>query len=104
MMVNHSTEDIKRAHQGHWFDANTMRFFSSRVYEDAYRTEDGRYSFFVTSEQNKWVDGPRLYSVRIYDWNQDNIGTVGEFQGYDNLITAKKDAKYFALNPGEVST
>lgn len=77
----------------HFFDADTLRFFSSRVSEQIYRVDDSR-GYFVTSEENVGY-GPRLYSVRAYEIRaphtprpareQDEImetHTVGTFQGY----------------------
>lgn len=77
----------------HFFDPDTLRFFSSRVSEQLYRVDSSR-GYFVTSEQNVGY-GPRLYSVRAYEIRAPHTPrpareldeilethTVGEFQGY----------------------
>jgi hypothetical protein len=55
-------DQIKADNKGignHWFDADTMRFFNSRVNRKVY---DGH--LFVSSEQFD-SDSPRLYSIRV---------------------------------------
>ena len=79
-MLN-TIEEIKQANRyagQHWFDADTMRFFRSRVSDKVYPVKDGAY--FVSSE--RFTDNsPRLHSVRrAYD--DGRVETVGEFQGY----------------------
>lgn len=89
-MLN-TIEEIKQASKdagGHWFDADTMRFFRSRIGHKAYPVSDG--AFFVTSERYD-DDSPRLYTVRrAYDSGE--IETVGEFQGYATLEQANTAA------------
>lgn len=65
----------------HWFDADTMRFFSSRVLgAEIHRQKGTARIVFVTSEQNDspYTDHPRRYSVRVMDHRGD-IETVGPF-------------------------
>lgn len=61
----------------HWFDADTLRFFRTRLSEYLY---GGRY--FVTSEENP--SGERRYTVRVVVWEDDRwvIDTVGGFEGF----------------------
>ena len=82
-MLN-TLDDIKAAHSGHWFDADNMKFFSSRASSRVYPTPTGTY--FVTSEQ-AGTDAPRRYSVRFADLSGD-IVTIGQFQGYTYRSTA----------------
>lgn len=74
--------DHNRATGHHFFDADTMRFFNSRVETGLMR---GR--FFVTSE--KGPDGIRAYTVRRAR-DDGSVETVGEggFQGYETLDDA----------------
>ena len=86
----------------HFFDADTMRFFNSRVL-DATLTQigaDGDHFRFVTSERYDW-DSPRRYTVRSVEFYRypDNNGTprehvtvdtVGEFQAYGSAAQAKR--------------
>ncbi len=59
----------------HWFDADTLRFFGSRISEASF---DGRY--FVTSEDN-FDRSARLYSIREA-MSDGQVDTVGDFQEY----------------------
>jgi len=62
----------------HWFDPDSMRFFSSRV---GSRIEHkGGFIYFVSSEQFNYKS-PRLYTVRKV-CREGGIDTVGNFQGY----------------------
>lgn len=75
-----SIGDVKRAHDGHFFDEDTMRFFSSRIVDDYPR--HGR--FFRTTEQDRhgsaW-GGKRLCTIRFSsnDGSIDSLGEHGEF-------------------------
>jgi len=84
-----NTNQVKRAHSGHWFEPKTMRFFKSRV---LLRVYGGRY--FVTSE--KGPNGVRAYSVREVTEDGSDISTVGEFQGWPTEATAKAEATRLA--------
>ena len=72
----------------HFFDQDTLRFFSSRVSDDLY---GGR--FFVTSERTP--DGPRQYTVRMVDDNA-SVTTVGEFRQYPTHYAAHRAAAALA--------
>ncbi len=77
----HTIEAIKRRYEGHFFDADTMRFWKSRVLDAVSVSAEG-VSFFVTSEPYVW-DGPRVYTVRSFDPRQPNrMETVGEMGAY----------------------
>lgn len=103
-------DDVRRKHSGHWFDADTMRFFRSRVGSKAYESNDGRYRFFVSSEQfeynGSYREGyayhsePRFYSVRV-QLPDGGIETVGEFQGYSSRKRADDAARGYALDPAD---
>lgn len=67
----------------HFFDADTLRFFSSRIGGQLF---GGRY--FITSERYDQTT-PRRYTVRLV--NPDgSIDTVGEFQQYATLDAARR--------------
>lgn len=75
----------------HFFDVETLRFFSSRIGGTLY---GGR--FFVTSEQEHvwgrvW-DGERRYSVRRVA-DDGSIDTVGDFGQYRDGRTANRAAQ-----------
>lgn len=98
-----SIAQIKYANRqlGHYFfDADTLRFFSSRVHDEVY---GGKY--FVTSERDDsdafvsaaW-GGERRYTVRVA--NADgSIDTVGQFGQYASRSGAHAAAMRLA---GEV--
>jgi hypothetical protein len=79
----------------HFFDADTMRFFNSRIGDVAYRVFDkdgSEHVYFTTSERFN-DETPRLYSVRVMHvlpgrrhWTVD---TLGEFQAYKTGKAAK---------------
>lgn len=81
----------------HFFDADTLRFFSSRVHDDLY---GGR--FFVTSERDDYPssygavwDGERRYTVRCA--NADgSIETVSTFGQYGSRSGAHAAAAKYA--------
>jgi len=84
-----SIHEIKQANKelgGHWFSADTMRFFGSRVLPTVY---GGRY--FITSEDN-FQRTEKLYTVRQAQPNGD-IDTVGDFQAYATRAEAVKAIK-----------
>jgi len=89
---------VKSRHNGNWFNADTMRFFNSRVSSTAYLSADKKRSFFVSSE--KGPHGPRMYSVRVQDCATGSIDTVGDFQEYATRYNAHKIAK--ALGEGRM--
>ena len=82
----------------HWFDADTKRFFRSRLAAGGYRAPDGSI-FFVSSEQYQAVNGsmqPRRYTVRHLTGTKGNIRTIGEFQQYASASGANAAAMRFA--------
>ena len=64
----------------HFFDADTMRFFKSRIESVLIKNR-----LFVTSDKNE--DNPRLYTIR-YVKKAGQVETLGDFQAY----TTKKEA------------
>jgi NADPH-dependent ferric siderophore reductase len=95
-MYFHNVNEIKQLARdcgNHFFDPDTMRFFSSRVGSKVY---GGQY--FITSEQfvdNRGVADPRRYTIRkfTYDNGRFDIDTVGEFQQFDTHSQAVKFAQ-----------
>lgn len=68
-----------------WFSEDTMKFFRSKV-ESRIIAE----KYFITSEQFDDFS-PRLYTVRMV--NENSINTVGNFQGFKTLSSAKNYIK-----------
>jgi hypothetical protein len=96
---------VQRASQRgdyHWFDADTLAWFGSRIEDTAYLSGDGEHAFFVTSEQDTsyphpaW-NGERRWSVRRCDLLAGRITTVGEFGDHPDWASADKRARSEAL-------
>ena len=80
-------DDIKRINRykgGHFFEPKTMRFFDSRVLSTVYQGPGGVY--FLTSERfhGSTVTGPRLYTVRYFN---PETGDCGTLNGVYNELT-----------------
>lgn len=87
--------EVRRAHRGHWFDRDTLRFFRSRVAEYGYGSADGARVYFVSSE--RFDDrSPRLYSVRVCVLATGSIDTVGAFQRFRSRSGADAAARRLA--------
>jgi hypothetical protein len=81
------------AADGHFFDADTIRFFNSVVYKNVYEGPGGIY--FVTSERYNHSH-PRFYTVRTFNPETGDIHTAGEFQDHATLAAANSAAKALA--------
>lgn len=122
----YTTDQIENHYRGHghWFDADSKRFFNSRIGQNAYPTANPFITLFVSSERCAWDDHyegrwgvveiksnsdlvyekrdvfvgeKRHYSIRSYDSRTHSIDTVGEFQEYNTSKTANSTAKKLAL-------
>jgi len=80
------------ARGSHWWDADSMRFFGTRVCGPAWNGPNG--VFFVTSE--KPPHGDRGYTIRQFDQESCELNTVGELCGYSNRETAVLNARKMA--------
>lgn len=77
--------DVRAANKAsghHWFDADTMRFFGTKIVSGLIM---GRY--FITSEKPPY--GPRMWTIREVKNAQGNIGTIGEFCGHNSARDAR---------------
>jgi len=88
---------------GHFFDKDSMRFFSSRISElmwqrggsndPSYKTKD---IYFITSEADrghiKHSGSARAFTIRKANADGD-INAVSEFQEYSTLGEARKELK-----------
>jgi hypothetical protein len=88
-----SIEEIKRANTRsgqHWFETDTMRFFSSQVGSHIIA---GR--IFISSERFEMPDpnlpGPRMYTVRIAT-DSGEVSDLSEFQQFHSASGAKAAA------------
>jgi hypothetical protein len=89
-------ENANRAAGHHFFDADTKRFFSSRI-SNGFRVPGKLAVYFVTSEKQRWSSEPRLYTVRLMLANGKLADIPGEtFQGHRTLASATRAAKRLA--------
>ena len=58
----------------HWFDADTMRFFASKVESELYDNQ-----CFISSEKKCFNDNTRVYKIRHAQLN-GSINTVQDFE------------------------
>jgi len=89
--------------EGHFFDADTMRFFKSRILQPVYILGNGYV--FVTSERNEGMfwngngythyDEGRKYTVRLWDGHSVRIDNAGEFQEHTTSRAAHKAAQAY---------
>lgn len=99
--------DMVKRTGSHFFDADAMRFFRSRV--DAYCVAGVDGWYFVTSEQHvttypTYRKDPRRYTVRRLSVVKSEHGKGDDlrlyelegFQAYATLETARRRAKYYA--------
>lgn len=85
-----------RAHESHFFEKSTMRFFCSRVYAgETWLDLESADVYFITSErfERPGVRGPRRYTVRKFLPETGEIETVGLFQEHATLRDAKSAAR-----------
>ena len=71
----------------HYFDADTMRFFRSKLVRDSWNGD----GLFITSEQFVGSQGaaPRAWSIRRGNLKTFDVDSVGEFQQYKTLHRAR---------------
>ncbi len=90
----YTIEDIERRNKEvgqHFFDADTKRFFSSRISETVYQGPGG--IFIVTSEQFQGTTHtePRKYTPRKFDWES---GSFQHFDGEPEFNTCSKSVAH----------
>jgi hypothetical protein len=83
-----------------FFSAGNKRFFNSRIGSSLYMGK-GK-SFFTTSEKfTSWSNPsyslPRLYTVRVIDWETAQIEDLNGFQAYKTSSAAIKAARQAAI-------
>ena len=78
--------DYATNHGSHFFDADTLRFFGSRILDGV--TVHGGRAYFVTSERQPYSNEPRRYSAR-YMTAGAHFHEVGRFQEYDTAAQAR---------------
>jgi hypothetical protein len=77
---------------GHWFDADTLRFFRSRLPTGCVGRVDNT-AWFVTSEAGPFGRGSRAYTVRRANVATGHVDTEGTFRGYATRSAAVTAAR-----------
>ena len=101
-----SMADVKRVADylgSHWFDAETMKFFGTRLNPQTFRalTPNGSVGVFITSDQT--YDGERVYSIRGYYVTRSEDGRDRftdesiAFVRYDTRSEASREAARLTL-------
>jgi hypothetical protein len=71
--------DYARRNAGHWFDADTIRYFRTTFPSGFWDVREAGVTLFVTGERDSWSGDPRRYSIRAYFWDSAEVETVGPF-------------------------
>jgi hypothetical protein len=79
-----------------WFSPDTLRFFRSRISDFVVQDSSNKDLYYFISSEQYDDNSPRLYSVRVFNYDTKNIDTVGEFQEYETITQAKAAAKRIA--------
>ncbi|KKL12388.1 hypothetical protein LCGC14_2536270, partial [marine sediment metagenome] len=92
-------EQHNKAIGHHWFDADSLRYFSSRINDELFGQDaDGwRGNVFITSERDGF-EHDRRYTVRQIT-TTGFIRNVGGFQAYSSLSSAKSAARRYVKTP-----
>ena len=90
-------ETEARRRGSHWFDAETLRFFGSRIHSEVYQGPGG--VFFVSSEKSGSGDAPRAFSVRQWFPASADVDTYGEVCSHSSRSTAHTAARTLAASP-----
>ena len=84
--MSRTMADVRRHNKEagyHFFDRDTMAFWGSKVMTPLYANNT-----FVTSDDN-FDRTKKLYTVRRYNPESGEVDTVGEFQAFKTLTSAK---------------
>jgi len=73
----------------HWFDADSMRFFRTKLPRSGVAAPSGKY--FITQETN-W-DRRTMFTVRKQDLSTGDIDTLGDFHSYSTRADAQAALK-----------
>ena len=78
-------KQLNEANGGCWFSPDSMRFFNCSLPHSAKLYDNKAY--FASGE--KYNTEPRMYTIRAVNMANGEVDTVGEFQEYYTLDTAK---------------
>lgn len=78
--------EAERLAKGHFFSRGAMDFFNSCMPKYCYKSESGKYLFFITSEQATGMQ--RRYTVRRLDVKSGMVSSFSEFQQFETRTQA----------------
>lgn len=82
-------KDLNRRAGQHWFSADTMRFFKSKIPQDHEGLVMNR--FFISSEKSPF--DKRKYTIREWKGKTKSVDTFGEFGAYNTKASAQRVLK-----------
>lgn len=81
--ANKLTIGEMKARAPKWFEKGAMNFFNTVI-----ETGVCKGNYFITSDRME-LSYPKKYSIRHFDTETNTVSTVGEFQEYNSLASAK---------------
>jgi len=101
-------QSLSRRKGFHFFDTDTIRFFSSRVDNSvlAPKTINEKEGYFITSERNTYTTNPRAYTIRAVNLVTGDIRTIGEFQQFSTKAMAYavlKEYSRYVMDEGHLT-
>ena len=88
-------EQHNKAIGHHWFDADSLRFFSSRINDELFGSLG---DVFISSEKHS-SDYARFYTVRQITPRGSITSVAGGFQAYSSMSSAKSAARRYVKTP-----
>ncbi|AGY48396.1 hypothetical protein Slash_107 [Bacillus phage Slash] len=82
-------KELNESVNGHWFDKGAMEFFNTVI-----ETQPNKVNIFITSDRME-LDMPKLYTLRWFNSETNQVETLSEFQEYKTLDAAKQFRKTF---------
>lgn len=98
MKLTISELKIKHANNGgKFFDRDTMKFFSTKIETNIYKS-----GHFITSEKEGFESTKRMFSVRFieHDYRISTVGRFGQFKTKQQAVDFIKELKN--LNEGDL--
>ena len=89
--------DYNKRCENHWFDADSKRFFSSRIGAIYHGQSPADWNIFVSSERNTWSNEPRMYTVRQLQID-GGVESLSEFQQYSSSAQARRAIEKYLKN------
>lgn len=82
-------KELNKQKGGHWFDKGSMNFFNTQI-----ETQPNKENIFITSDRMNY-DDPKKYSLRWFNSETHDVVTLGDFNSYQSLDSAREARKEF---------